>query len=489
MLGVALRQRPSTCSRLGVAALLVVTCLAAALAVPGADAREEARRGLLAAAPDPRPNIVLVLADDMRASELRWMSQVRRLVGDPGVQLQGMLSNHPVCCPARAELLTGQYAQNNGVHHNTGSFGGFEALRFPGNHVGAWLRNSGYTTGLVGKFLNRWELDPVLQPGWTTFDPILARIYVPYGLTMYADGDPETFPDVYTTTVVGARAADFVRSHAGEDAPFFLWVNQVPPHDMKVRNRWGPPQPEPQHADDFPISTSPSIAHPAFDEEDVSDKPEWVQALPRYPARTSTTWHRARIRSLQSVDDQVAALVDALEETGELANTYVVFTSDNGYLLGEHRYAGKNVAYEDALHVPFLVRGPGLPQGVVRRATFELVDVVPTLLRLAGAKATRLLDGRSMLPALRRGAEGKRFSLIQAGVPNEPWWWRGVRSDRYKYVRYESGFEELYDLRRDPGELRNVAMRPRYATVRAAYAAKLDALKACRGASCVAETS
>ena len=475
----------------GLVVLMVAACLAVGPTTPGvADHRQPHQEGSAGAdAAARRPNIVLVLTDDMRASELRWMPRVRKLLVDRGARVEGMISNHPMCCPARAELLTGQYAHNSGVHHNNGPDGGYKSLLEPGNHLGRWLERAGYTTGFTGKFLNGWERRPTIPPGWSWFDAAVARIYDPYGLRLYGHGNPQNFRTGYTATVVGRRAVDFVRRHAPEKAPFFLWVNQLAPHDMHVGKAWRRPQPEPRYADAYAGSVSPATQDPAFDERDVSDKPRWIRKRERFPVRLSNGWHRARIRSLRSVDDQVGALVKALRQSGELANTHIVFASDNGYLLGEHRIMAKNVPYEPALQVPFVVRGPGIPRGVVRRSTFELVDVVPTLLQLGGASPGRTLDGRSMLPALRRDAPGKSFSLIQGGSSDAAWWWRGVRSGDYKYVRYASGYEELYDLREDPSELRNVARRPRYGEVLGEYSQKLDILQRCSGASCLAETS
>jgi arylsulfatase A-like enzyme len=184
------------------------------------------------------------------------------------------------------------------------------------------------------------------------------------------------------------------------------------------------------------------------------------------------------------VDDQVKAIVAALRANGELKNTYIFFTSDNGFLLGEHRQRRKNKPYEPTLRVPLLVRGPDLPGGTVRNATYSLVDLAPTFLELSGAQAQRKLDGRSMLATLATGAPGYRYYLIQGGTPAGPWWWRGVRSRNWVYVRYHHGFEELYDRAADPGQLRNVARDDSYRQVRAHMARRLADLRGCAGKGC-----
>ena len=170
--------------------------------------------------------------------------------------------------------------------------------------------------------------------------------------------------------------------------------------------------------------------------------------------------HRARIRSLRAVDDQVARIVRVLQDRGELANTYIFFTSDNGYLLGEHRLVAKNVPYEEAMQVPLLVRGPGLAPGVQRDELYGMVDLAPTFADLANASPKRRVDGRSMAATLSGGAPGYVRYLIQATNGGKPWWWRGVRSRSHTYVEYAGGQRELYDLVADPFQLDEPPRRP-----------------------------
>lgn len=126
-----------------------------------------------AVAADTRPNIILISTDDMNKTDLRWMPKTRRLLGKAGVTLDGFISNNPICCPARAEILTGQYSHNNGVHYNDGPWGGYKVLEEPGNHVGSWLKAAGYRTAFVGKHMNGWEDTARRQRGWTIFNPIM----------------------------------------------------------------------------------------------------------------------------------------------------------------------------------------------------------------------------------------------------------------------------------------------------------------------------
>ncbi len=199
---------------------------------------------------------------------------------------------------------------------------------------------------------------------------------------------------------------------------------------------------------------------------------------------------RGRIRSLQAVDEAVEAAVRALEETGELDNTLILFTTDNGYLLGEHRYTKKDVPYEQALHTPLLMRGPGVPAGVDRRRTVTLVDLAPTIVAAAGARATHVMDGRSILPVARGVGAGHETVLILAGARNERemdagWGFRGVRTSRYTYAWYPNRrFAELYDRKRDPAQLRNVAGHRRYREVQRELVKRMRRLKSCSGPEC-----
>ncbi len=445
-------------------------------------------------AEDERPNIILITTDDMNQSDLRWMPKTRRLLGDAGVTVDGFISNHPLCCPARAQIFTGQFAHNNRVHDNEYSrFGGYKRLRDPGQHVGRWLRDAGYRTAFVGKHMNGWEFTAPRQPGWTVFDPLLKGIYAPYGITTFGNGTPRRYDDVYTADLVGRLSVRYIKRFAAQDAPFFIWTSQMPPHGMFVDEEWTLPVPARRHEGRYAAAVPPSLAHPAFNEADISDKHPWMRDIGPARVEDVTAWHRARVESLAAVDDQVARTVAALREMGELRNTYIFFTSDNGLMLGEHRLWNKNKPYEPNLRIPLLVRGPTLPAGTLRAATYGLVDLAPTFLELAKAEAGLTVDGRSMMGTLRDDEPSYPDYLIQAaggdlrpppGTRDKPWWWRGVRSSDYVYVRYNDGFEELYDMRADPGQLTNVASLPEYAEVKAQYADRLKSLKRCAGDGC-----
>jgi arylsulfatase A-like enzyme len=203
-----------------------------------------------------------------------------------------------------------------------------------------------------------------------------------------------------------------------------------------------------------------------------------------------------RIRSLQSVDDAVARTFRHLRAAGVLGDTYVMFTSDNGYLIGEHRYIGKILPYEPALRVPLLVRGPGIAPGSHTASTVTTVDLASTITDLAGVTPGRTPDGVSLVPLLHGGPPPARdTTLIQAGglgsgPRTAPWLYRGVRTARYTFAVWDDQgppFPELYDRSVDPDELLNVADDPRYAAVVEALSARLQALQDCAGAACNTE--
>ncbi|HSE56268.1 MAG TPA: sulfatase [Nocardioidaceae bacterium] len=437
-----------------------------------------------AVAADTRPNIILISTDDMNKSDLRWMPKTRKLLANAGVTLDGFISNNPICCPARAEILTGQLSHNNGVHYNDGPWGGYKVLEEPGNHVGSWLKDAGYKTAFVGKHMNGWEETARRQRGWTIFNPIIKGIYKPYGLTMFNDGHPRRYRNIHSSDLVGKLTVNYINRFSDSKAPFFIWASQVAPHQVLIKGKWKPPVPAKRHSDLYPNAVPPSLSDPSFNEADVSDKPPYVQDSSMMSRRAVIRFHRARIRTLRSVDDQVGAAVRALRDAGEARNTYIFFTSDNGWLLGEHRLGAKRKPYEQSLQVPLVVKGPGLKAGTTRRQTFSLADLAPTFVQLADATPRRTLDGRSMLPTLRRGAPGYKHYLIHASSHSQEWWWQGVRSDSFVYIRYDDGFEELYDMQKDPAQLQNVADAPGYQAVRAEYAARLARLQDCSGEDC-----
>ncbi len=308
----------------------------------------------------------------------------------------------------------------------------------------------------------------------------------------------------YTMDVGGGYAARFVRRSAPAKKPFFLYYSPPGPHAEDTNHMQGlrprAPEPDPRppkryrHTfDDVPLPEPPS-----FNEADVSDKAENLKSLsPLSEAQIEeiTDNYHGRLGAVRAVDDQVGRIVKELRKAKELRNTYIIFNSDNGYLQGEHRLWGsKFLPYENSLRVPTMVRGPGVKRGDSRSGNSIDVDLAPTILDMAGARPGRAMDGVSLLPAARgRKKLPRRKVLIQAMRPllrfytpltafDLPYY--GVRTHRYKYINWSFGAVELYDLRRDPDELENLAADPSQAGRVARLEAVAKRLSECRGQAC-----
>ncbi|HET6938614.1 MAG TPA: sulfatase [Nocardioides sp.] len=455
---------------------------------------------------DERPNIVLISADDMRRDELRYLPKTRALLGRQGMRFTDALTPHPLCCPARAELFTGQYAQNNGVRTNYPPQGGYAAFD-PEHTIGTWLHAAGYNTAFVGKHLNSLPRNFQRNPGWTIFDPSLRGYADYFDFEQYNDGKPERVSgrEHYYTDYIAHLSTSYLHQLSEYEAPFFLWVSHFGPHSIEKEHCTGrhchkaPPPPSPTYySNPRQVERDRSLSHnraarlfrsPAFNEPDRTDKQHLIATAQPIDRPYVEHLVHGRIAALRAVDLAVAEVVEQLAADGELDNTYLMFVTDNGYLLGEHSYVGKILGYEPAVRTPLLVRGPGVRAGSVSDDTVTLVDLAPTWLDIAGATADVSEDGVSLLPILdgdQRVMPHPGGVLIQAGPQRletgpRGWYFRGVRTRRYTYMRYQDGWIELYDRRRDPQELSSVAFDPRYARIATMLAHRTRVLARCNG--------
>ena len=443
------------------------------------------------------PNVLLITTDDQTLTDLAHMPLTRHLIADKGVSFDGM-SPHPLCCPARAEILTGQFAQNNGVRSNRGPYGGYKRLH-EDNTIATWMNSAGYHTVFMGKYLNGYNGAHTTgrAPGWDDWNPTVHGVYRFHNYAIRHNNQVRYYKK-YQTDMFTDLAVQKIRKASKSRRPFFMWQSYMAPHascppSKETETCWSPPHAAARHRNMFTHAIPPAMYDLSFNEKDMSDKPFPLNTLPRLSAKTKRSildLHRHRLQSLQAVDEGVAGMFRALRRTGQLSNTLVIFASDNGYLLGEHRYTGKVMPYEASLKVPMLMRGPGIPQGVRRNRIGTLVDLAPTIADAAGVRPQLLVDGHSLLPVARRAAPSWETMLIQAG-PYRPrddangWFYRGVRTDRYTYAHYLfSDEDELYDRRTDPYQMDNVAQDPRYAKVLAALKRRTAALKGCAGQRC-----
>jgi N-acetylglucosamine-6-sulfatase len=487
--------------------------LAVALVPSGGEAQKRKK------AKQPRPNIVVVMTDDQHADSVRFMPNVQQLLAGRGTTFTNSFVSYSLCCPSRATFLTGQYAHTHGVRTNTPPSGGYSKLAPTlGNSLPAWLQQAGYSTAHVGKFLNGYgntSPDTEVPAGWTEWygalddpDAYTGGTYTMYGYTLNENGNVVHYgstPDVvdpatYQTDVYSAKAEDFIRRRAPGKKPFFLSVASLASHTEGTGCNCGANNPRAAPRDEGTFAGQPLPKPPNYNEADVSDKPQAIQTLAPIPPTgpmseaVITARYRAQIESLGAVDDMVGELVGALRETGELKNTVFIFTADNGFFYGEHRVRnGKVRVYEPSVRIPLIIRGPEVPKGKRRSQPVANVDLAPTIVALARARAGRLMDGLSLLPLMedKRGERGRGLLLetfFNADPEDDPETpptnYRAVRTDRYLYARYGTGEEELYDLFNDPFELLSRHSDASYATVKSALASLLGKLQNCGGKGC-----
>jgi len=444
-----------------------------------------------------KPNIVFILADDMRKDDLKYMPKTRSLLKAKGMSFQNAFVSDAICCPARATIMRGQYAHNTHVWTNGGSTGGWEAYKKNGNeqdNVATRLDAAGYRTGLFGKYLNGYQQTTGRPPGWDRwFAHVNGSGY--YNYQINDDGTTRHYgssSSAYETDVLANHAKTFIDTSANAGVPFFAYVAPYAPHN--VRKQGAPvPAPRDRHAYDGLKAPRP----PSFNEKDVSDKPPWIRKLPRLHAFKKAKIDNnaeSRAESLQAIDDLVAGVVGKLSDKGVLSNTYIFFTSDNGFHHGEHRIvAQKWRPYEEDINMPLLVRAPGVAAGSTSYRLVLDTDYMPTFTSLAcsssnpcDAQITQnwsyVPDGRSLRPVLERRATAWRNAILLEAAANYSPAYRGIRtSGGIKYVEYAGGNKELYHLGRDSHELINGYPASRASS---GLVSRLHALKTCAGMDC-----
>jgi N-acetylglucosamine-6-sulfatase len=470
------------------------------------------REASAAARAATRPNIVFILTDDqdLLLRSMQYLPQTKALIAAQGMTFSQDFVPLSLCCPSRSTILTGLYPHNHRVYTNKapdGGFARFAALGHEDATIGTALHDAGYRTALLGKYLNNYPNGDDLEhvpPGWDEFaSPAVGDAYGEFNYSLNENGTLVPYGAAaadYMTDVLAAKARRFVTGAAASGQPFFLYLAVYAPHK--------PATPAPRHAALFPGLKAPRT--PSFDEVDVADKPVSIRKLPRLNAKSTNvidTLYRKRVQSLQAVDEAVAALVATLKASGQLDNTYIFFTSDNGFHLGQHRLQpGKYTPYETDVHVPLFVRGPGIAPGSSTSLLTSSVDFVPTIAELAGVDLPFPVDGRSLVPLLhgKTPAGWRQVTLLEqfefatdvnapdsvleppdpqdatvSAYPSH----LGVRMPGLKYVEYGTGEREVYDLAHDPDERNNMASR-----MKPAWLARMSilarALGACAGEGC-----
>src|SRR5680860_69156 len=482
------------------------------------------------------PNLLVIEADDLRWDDLRWMPNVRHLIQREGLSFENSFAPYPLCCPSRASFLTGQYAHNHHVysHVDPFGFGSFHDRRT----IATVLQKAGYRTALVGKYVNGYGDQPVrstgepslkyVPPGWTQWmagsdhtwhpgDPFRGGTYDYFALVQNVNGKIVASPDRYSTDVLAGQTRGVIEDFGRHRDPWFVWWTPIAPHhgsptesdDPAVSRRtdglsttWvTPARPDwVKGRFDSRITHGAGTPPNGSAEEDTSDKPRYLRKLPELTpderaAETEIT--RQRAESLFVLDVQIGKTISELSRSGQLANTVIMVTSDNGYYLGEHRKRqGKINLHEPSLRVPWVLAGPGVPKGK-RYDPVSTVDIAPTLAAYAGVRMAGA-DGLDLTPLIGQGDRGWDRPVVTEGMLSEgryavrhglgptPLNTRGLRLGRWKITRYSAGEAELYDLANDPLELRNLARVPQYADVLTDLKGLYRRYSDCRGMACAA---
>jgi arylsulfatase A-like enzyme len=491
-----------------------------------------------------KPNVLMIMVDDMRTDELKWMPNVQKLIGDQGVTFNNGFASFPLCCPARSSVVTGQYPHNHGVWSHEPPWG-FSALRdkstFP-----VWLQKAGYYTTYLGKYLNGYGTEPepgrktgkstqYCPPGWDLWrgsidgglppeDPNDGGTYRYFDTTLNDNCNGYvSLKGTYQTTAYTQIARDQLTANAAQDKPWFSYVSYTAPHH-------GAPAEE-DDPDYMVTPARPKRIWGAFDkyikkapgadwlDPDRSDKPTRITKSPPNADMKAQMLEatRQRAESIYLVDESIGKIMKRLKDTGQLRNTVVVFTSDNGYFLGEQgERQGKILPYEPSLRVPVVMRGPGIPRGEVRTDPFLSIDYAETFSDLGDARPTSSVDGHSMVDIARLGDEsaGSTWSrvVLTETKPTDAVQIKllqqqkvgahtrkmlrakttGIRTGRYLYTEWlvEPGDDnpgatvELYDVLKDPNEYVNMAMDPDKKALVAELHDVLAKARRCQGDEC-----
>jgi N-acetylglucosamine-6-sulfatase len=418
-----------------------------------------------------RPNIVFILTDDLSMNLLPFMPQVAE-IRKQGTTFTNYFVTDSLCCPSRSSIFTGKLPHNTGVFKNTGRDGGYEAFNAYGNPSQTFavaLRKVGYKTAFLGKYLNGYlPVKAGPAPGWDEWD-VGGNAYKNFDYNLnqnraivHYGSDPQS----YLTDVVSKLGRDFIRKSGNK--PFLIEIATFSPHAPYI--------PAPRDANEFPRLVYPGT--PAFAARPDASAPPWLKSIPELEPHQFNQMRRAfrmRAQSVLSVDKMIKDIRALLAELGEENNTYIVFSSDNGYHMGEYSLRpGKMTPFDTDIRVPLIVMGPGVPPGAVVKDIVENIDLNPTLVDLAGAVPPGVADGHSLVPLL-RGAGGddwRRMALIEHhGMPivdpsdpdaparhsANPPTYEAIRMAGAMYVEYALTEPCYYDLTRDPYELHNIA--------------------------------
>jgi len=558
-------SRASLIARLAVAAALLA--LLTGLVFVNA---EKAGAASASAFPPEHPSFVVIQTDDETLDQLYTvfnaggidipaMPNTLSMIAGRGITFNRYYVSYPLCCPSRVSLMTGRYAHNTNVRGNVQPNGGYLGFKSRGaftHNIATWLQGAGYRTIHIGKFLNGYGDEPYdngtdVPPGWSAWHTVenADTHHYFYGYSLNDNGTIDgpfgdsgswdtreygerdyfgcpttTIEDkacLYETDVLTRIAWEELNGTSPEQ-PFYLQLDYTAPHgDFR---RPAGPEPAPRHYTLFDGAPFPHDREEGFNEGNVNDKPRFIREAPYLSLNdihTYRVYYQKALASLRAVDDGVKVVLDTLGAQHRLSNTYIIFTSDNGFFYGEHRLTGgKFLAYEPATHLPLLIRGPGIKPGTATGELAGNIDITPTILELAGVTPDKSIDGTSLVPFFRNPElrtrrpflfesfvetndveangeptaqrvvkEVKRrpraaTSEAKASIVAPPKDYEGIRLGPYKYIEWPDGEKELYDINKDPNELNNIVRVPNFFPIRAFMHAQLIRLEACVGRSC-----
>ena len=395
------------------------------------------------------PNVLVVVTDDQRADgTMNMMPKTKQWLGRDGVRFTHAYATTPTCCPSRASIFTGRYAHNHQVHTTEEG----QALNLDqATTVQSHLRDNGYRTALFGKYLNGWDIEeaPPHFDRWGLLSGFAGRFF--YDGVWNVDGEVGEV-STYSTSFIRRLSLEFItEGEETDEQPWLMYVTVLAPHLP------ADPHPKDLHAEVPPFEESPAVI-----EEDKTDKPTFVQ-----DKTVNMDWIKARrrdqLRSLLAVDRMMEALRDQLEETDELENTLVLYTSDNGFMWGEHGLGGKAVAYEPSVNVPLYMSWPaGTTGGTVDERLVGNVDIAPTIYEATGIEPTYVVDGRSLFDSFSRD----RMLLEHWKKEKKHVNWAAHRTLAYKFIETYATehlvpeWREYYELVNDPWEVTNLLTPP-----------------------------
>ncbi len=476
-----------------VAMLAVAACHPAATTPPGS-APSGSTTG-----PRP-PNVVFILTDDLSWNLVRYMPQVQQMQRD-GTTFTNYTVTDSLCCPSRSSIFTGRFPHDTGVFTNTSPDGGFALFHWRGEESSTYataLFGRSYATGMMGKYLNGYqpantegETQPFVPPGWTEWD-VAGNGYPEFGYDLNQNHTIVHYgrrSADYLTDVLSRTGAAFIARSAASHKPFALEIATFAPH--------APYTPAPRDLNAFPGLAAPRTA--AFDRV-PTNAPAWLASEPPLTAGDRAdidASFRKRAQAVAAIDRLIASVRATVAAAGVADNTYLFFSSDNGYHMGEYRLTpGKQTAFDTDVRVPLVVVGPGVPAGATRNEIVQNIDLAPTFEQLAGAPISSNVDGHSLLPLLHAGSviDWRTAALIEHHGPNtapsdpdvqgrrngNPTTYEAMRTSTYTYVEYVTGEREYYDRVADPDELDNIAGRLGAGRLAALHAA-LQRMRTCRG--------